>query len=180
MMKISRNRALAIREALKRFINNPAISTRIRWNVHGAGASRMVVPNPHTELERARNRRTEIWLSRKRSELNDPGYARWVQRCLNRVLGASLAVTGTLDSPTRSAIRNLQQRQRLPGRGMITPQTVVALVRTCGFPNIRGGGVGPDSFEFYEKIPDDGQGESGGWQETKCELGEILSPRVSP
>jgi hypothetical protein len=130
--------------------------------------------------ERRRNRRIEIWLSTKSGELDDPGYVRWVQSCLNRVLGVGLPVTGALDSRTRRAISNFQQRQRLADRGTITPQTVIGLVQTCGFPNIRGGGVGPDSFKFKEKIPDDGQGEAGGWQETDCELVRFVSPGFLP
>jgi hypothetical protein len=40
----------------------PPYSSRVAWEVHSAGATRLIVPNPHTELERSRNRRVEISL----------------------------------------------------------------------------------------------------------------------
>src|SRR5262249_14444875 len=45
MMKISRERALAVRRTVERIINNRAISSRIGWVVAGAGASQLAVPN---------------------------------------------------------------------------------------------------------------------------------------
>jgi outer membrane protein OmpA-like peptidoglycan-associated protein len=58
--KMSHQRATAAKRALQRLIRNPSILARIRWYVSGAGASRLAVPNPRTESERARNRRVEI------------------------------------------------------------------------------------------------------------------------
>jgi hypothetical protein len=65
MMGISRARALAVKQALERRINNRAISSRIAWDVRGAGASRLVARNPTTEAGRRHNHRVEIWLSGK-------------------------------------------------------------------------------------------------------------------
>jgi outer membrane protein OmpA-like peptidoglycan-associated protein len=59
--RISEERAAAIQQALQSSINNPIVS-RIRWQVMGAGAGSLIVPNAKTERERARNRRVEIFL----------------------------------------------------------------------------------------------------------------------
>ena len=58
--RISRERALAVRQELERLISNRAISSRIRWDVQGAGSSQLVAQIPRTEAERRRNRRVEI------------------------------------------------------------------------------------------------------------------------
>jgi hypothetical protein len=66
MMRISRARALAVKQALERLINNRAIASRIVWDVRGVGAGQLVVRNPITERERMRNRRVEIFASTER------------------------------------------------------------------------------------------------------------------
>ena len=139
--RISAERALAVQQALKQLISNPAISSRIAWDAGGVGATSLVVPNPRNEAERARNRRVEIWLDGKGPDPSNPDYIRWVQSCLNQVLGTSLAVTGVMEPRTRSAIRAFQQRQGLAVNGIINPQTVAAFINFCGFPLIRP--VGP-------------------------------------
>jgi hypothetical protein len=40
----------------------PPYSSRVAWEVHSAGATQLVVPNPRTESDRLRNRRVEIQL----------------------------------------------------------------------------------------------------------------------
>jgi hypothetical protein len=60
--RISTERAQAVRQALESSIADPNILGRIRWQVVGAGADLLLVPNPKTEVERARNRRVEIFL----------------------------------------------------------------------------------------------------------------------
>jgi hypothetical protein len=65
MLRISRERALAVRQALGRLINNQAIWSRIAWSVRGVGASRPVVPMPVTEPQRARNRRVDVSLEHR-------------------------------------------------------------------------------------------------------------------
>jgi len=60
--RISGERAMAVRQALARFINNPGILARIRWQIVAAGSDMLVVPNPRSEAERLRNRRVEIVL----------------------------------------------------------------------------------------------------------------------
>jgi hypothetical protein len=54
-----------MKQALERLINNRAISSRITWNIRGAGASRLAVQNPITEPQRAQNRRVEISLEQR-------------------------------------------------------------------------------------------------------------------
>lgn len=61
--QISLERARTIHQALVRSIGNREISSRIAWQPSGAGATSLLVPNPRTEAERARNRRVEIELS---------------------------------------------------------------------------------------------------------------------
>lgn len=73
MTRLSRARALAVRQALQRLINNRAISSRIAWDVLGAGASQLVVQNPTTEAGRRHNRRVEIRLSGKIGSLEFEG-----------------------------------------------------------------------------------------------------------
>jgi hypothetical protein len=65
MMRVSQARATAMKQALERLINNRAISSRITWNIRGAGASRLAVPSPITEPQRAQNRRVEISLEQR-------------------------------------------------------------------------------------------------------------------
>jgi len=69
--KIARARAnevlLALLRALDRVDRSPRravppYSSRVAWEVRSAGARRLVVPNPRTELDRSRNRRVEISL----------------------------------------------------------------------------------------------------------------------
>jgi outer membrane protein OmpA-like peptidoglycan-associated protein len=47
----------------------PPYSSRIAWEIQSAGATRLVVPNPRTELDRSRNRRVEISLLPNESSL---------------------------------------------------------------------------------------------------------------
>lgn len=71
---MSRERALNARAALAEAIDrqstedlsaeppSPPFSTRLHWRVVPRGATQLQVPNPRTEVERARNRRVEIAL----------------------------------------------------------------------------------------------------------------------
>jgi outer membrane protein OmpA-like peptidoglycan-associated protein len=63
--RISRERALAVRHALERLIDNRVISSRIRWDVYGTGSSQLVVQNPRPEGERSRNRRVEVLFAQR-------------------------------------------------------------------------------------------------------------------
>jgi outer membrane protein OmpA-like peptidoglycan-associated protein len=59
--RISNDRAVAVRQALQGLIKNPKAVSLIKWEVVAAGSGSLLVPNPRTEPERARNRRVEIF-----------------------------------------------------------------------------------------------------------------------
>jgi outer membrane protein OmpA-like peptidoglycan-associated protein len=65
MLRISRERAAAVRNELERLLNNRALSSQIAWDVIGAADRQLVVANPRTELDRQRNRRVEVTISEK-------------------------------------------------------------------------------------------------------------------
>lgn len=54
-------------------------------------------------------------------------YIRWVQRVLNQVLNAGIAVDGILGRQTRSAVRRFQQQKGLKVDGIVGPRTERAL-----------------------------------------------------
>jgi peptidoglycan hydrolase-like protein with peptidoglycan-binding domain len=66
--------------------------------------------------------------------------ARWLQQALNRVLGTSLAVDGSVGPQTRAAIRQFQSREGLVADGIVGPLTEAALRRALG--GASGGGAG--------------------------------------
>ena len=84
----------------------------------------------------------------------------WVQSSLNQVLGANLAVSGTMDRATRSALRRFQEQNGLPADGIAGPDTERALIDatggrapTDGLPLATVDGPGESSefeFEFDE------------------------------
>jgi outer membrane protein OmpA-like peptidoglycan-associated protein len=106
MMRISRARALAVRQALERLINNRAISSRIAWDVRGMGPRQLAVLNPATEAGRRQNRRVEIWLSREmnafefegpealREDSDEQRRKAMAKRLQNTLVGRALAKMG--------------------------------------------------------------------------------------
>src|SRR5215831_15257776 len=56
-------------------------------------------------------------------------YVRWLQSTLNRVIGGTLPVDGIMSAAVRDAIRDFQQRNRLPVSGYVGPDTDAALRR---------------------------------------------------
>lgn len=63
----ARSLLLALSRALDRVERSsgravPPYSSRVAWEVHSAGATRLVVPNPPSEFDRSRNRRVDISL----------------------------------------------------------------------------------------------------------------------
>jgi hypothetical protein len=163
MYKISLERALAIKKTLEKLINNTAISGGVAWNVLGAAATRLAVPNPRNEQERKLNRRVDVFFS----AINPV--------CIKQMLGTSIALNRPIGPEQRHAIRRFQQTHGLALTGTLTPPTVAALSSRCG----GGMGVDPSAFIFHTKIPDDGKGPSGGWQETECETVRFKSPMFS-
>ncbi|HEY7768223.1 peptidoglycan-binding domain-containing protein, partial [Longimicrobium sp.] len=61
-------------------------------------------------------------------------FVRWVQTMLNLVGGMSLPVSGILDTPTRTGIRQFQQRKGLVADGVVGPRTEAAFVSGGGVP----------------------------------------------
>jgi peptidoglycan hydrolase-like protein with peptidoglycan-binding domain len=56
-------------------------------------------------------------------------YIRWLQSTLNRAIGGTLRVDGVMSTAVRDAIRDFQQRNRLPVSGYVGPDTDAALRR---------------------------------------------------
>jgi outer membrane protein OmpA-like peptidoglycan-associated protein len=71
MLRMSRERAVAVRNELERLLNNRALSAQIAWDVIGAADRQLVVANPRTELDRQRNRRVEVTISEKPAPRSD-------------------------------------------------------------------------------------------------------------
>jgi hypothetical protein len=59
-------------------------------------------------------------------------YIRWIQRVLNQVLNAGLAVDGVMGRQTRSAIRRFQQQKGLTVDGIVGPRTEKVLAAASG------------------------------------------------
>jgi peptidoglycan hydrolase-like protein with peptidoglycan-binding domain len=55
-----------------------------------------------------------------------------MQDALNRILGLRLPVDGIIGPETRSAVRRLQDRQRLTVTGLVGPDTERALMAALG------------------------------------------------
>ena len=135
--RISLDRARAVELALKTSVGSAPVYSNIVWQTMGAGTTSLIVPIPRNELERARNRRVEVWLSVKRPEPRSPYQIRWAQRCLNRLLNTSLPVSGMIEPGTRAALRAFQRRSRMTVNGALTMPTWAGIVAACGFPSIR-------------------------------------------
>jgi hypothetical protein len=136
--KISGDRALQVKEALIRAIGNPRLTSGISWQIHAAGATRMLAPFPRSEQDRARNRRVEILPS---AELlcsvpltSGPEFTAWLQRSLNQALGIRLPVTGRMDPATGNALLSFQTRYRLTPSLNIQQPLVSALALVGRLP----------------------------------------------
>ena len=75
-------------------------------------------------------------------------YVRWVQSCLNQVMGLRLPIDGIMNMQTRSAIRSFQERRGLRIDGLVGPETERALVNACktaslSAPSAQSAGFGP-------------------------------------
>ena len=77
-------------------------------------------------------------------------YIRWVQDCLNRILGLRLPLTGVLGLETRSAIRSFQKQQGLPVNGIVGPDTERALLSAMASPSTGTGSIQPSESEEFE------------------------------
>ena len=61
-------------------------------------------------------------------------YVRWVQRSLNNLIGARLALDGISGRKTRSAVRRFQRQARITADGAVGSQTEAALIRAGADP----------------------------------------------
>lgn len=69
---------------------------------------------------------------------------RWIQDCLNAVLGLQLTATGVMGPETRSAVRSFQRRQGLAPNGFVGAETENALRSACeGAARGEEGEIGP-------------------------------------
>ncbi len=109
---------------------------------------------------------TELADEEWETEVNrrSPGYIRWIQGSLNKILGLRLGVNGIMGQQTRSAIRSFQKRRGLKADGIVGTQTERALIAAGASPPP---GIGiaspltpslikpeePPGYTLYEDIP---------------------------
>lgn len=80
---------------------------------------------------------SEVWgdiFSESNPDRHSRDYIRWVQRSLNQLIGAGLAVDGIQGPLTRSAIRTFQSQNSLTVDGIVGPQTEAALIAAGASP----------------------------------------------
>src|SRR5262249_37442571 len=82
-------------------------------------------------------------------------YIRWLQSTLNRAIGSTLQVDGVMSGAVRDAIRDFQQRNRLPVSGYVGPDTDAALRRIDG-----GSDIGELELSSEESAADSALGKS--------------------
>lgn len=77
-----------------------------------------------------------IWESfgERENPRSSRAYIAWVQRSLNQIMRAGLAVDGIAGPRTRAAVRDFQRRTGLQVDGIVGPQTEAALVAWVGSP----------------------------------------------
>jgi peptidoglycan hydrolase-like protein with peptidoglycan-binding domain len=63
-------------------------------------------------------------------------HVRWVQTCLNQIIGLRLATDGIMNAETRSAIRSFQERRGMHIDGLVGPETERALADSCKETNL--------------------------------------------
>ena len=85
-------------------------------------------------------------------------YVRWVQSCLNQVMGLQLTIDGIMNTQTRSAIRGFQERRGLRIDGLVGPETERALVDACktaspSTPSAQSAGSGPATAVQPGELP---------------------------
>ena len=85
-------------------------------------------------------------------------YVRWVQSCLNQVMGLQLTIDGIMNTQTRSAIRSFQERRGLRIDGLVGPETEGVLVDACKTarpltPSAQPAGSGPGAAAQPGELP---------------------------
>jgi len=136
--RISLERAKAVKGALRSFLKNPALSSRISWQVSGAGATQLLFPRPGNEAQRARNRRVEVIMAAKSP--SPQGWEKAIQenRRFARALGWQsyatalmrlLGFVNTIPNETTfaAAVSRWQQARNLPHNGIVGTQTLARM-----------------------------------------------------
>lgn len=88
-------------------------------------------------------------------------YIRWVQSCLNQVMGLRLPLDGIMSPATRSAVRSFQERRGLPVDGLIGPPTEAALVAACAGTPQPTADQESESDQEWETVEMDLSGQQG-------------------
>jgi len=123
VLKISQQRATAVKRSLEALIGNSTITARILWDVQGRGGTQLLIANPRTEAERARNRRVEIVMeSGAGPALNNVADTRinvFAQRALLRMFagdaGARADATGILAAVKAGQLAGIyKEDERMP------------------------------------------------------------------
>src|SRR5262245_41291465 len=65
---------------------------------------------------------------------DDQTYVAWIQRSLNRLMGARLPVDGKMSNHTRAVIRAFQMRQGLGADGKVGARTEAAMIKAGAPP----------------------------------------------
>ncbi len=101
-------------------------------------------------------------------------YVRWVQSCLNQVMGFRLPLDGIMSAATRSAVRSFQERRGLPVDGLVGPPTEAALIAACSGAPQPTAGQGPEFDQEW------GSFETGPFGQDWEQEGEQEISRTSP
>jgi peptidoglycan hydrolase-like protein with peptidoglycan-binding domain len=124
--------------ALKALVRDLRVFSRIAWQPEGIGASSLIIPNPRTEQERARNRRVEIFLSQRTPKPDRWDRAVKENRRLARSLGWQAYASSIMrllgfstfvpsDSAFAAAVAAWQSRQGLRPNGIVGRQTLAGI-----------------------------------------------------
>jgi hypothetical protein len=107
-----------------------------------------------------------------------PEYVRWVQRSLNQLMSAGLAVDGISGPLTRAAIRRFQARFKLLVDGVVGPQSEAALLAAGAPPPPAPGASSSRSGAVFLPSwrPPAAAAAAGPGQRTCCLLAPTLSP----
>lgn len=103
------------------------------------GTKRPPIPRPRPTSVRPRGPRAVVFEPYGLASEPYPGepepagteHVRWVQGCLNQVMGLQLPLDGIMGPPVRSAIRSFQELHKLPVDGLLGPDTEQALKGAC-------------------------------------------------
>lgn len=87
-------------------------------------------PQPELEFQAHETNGYELEIGVNRN----PGYIKWIQQSLNKILGLNLATDGIMGTRTSNAIRSFQKRSGLGDDGLVGAQTEAAMIRAGAAP----------------------------------------------